>query len=220
MRTNLGLLKVVARHHDFRAGNTTIDWLERELDALLHGALRPPAEFVAAAAAFHAGRGGWIGAGTSRVWLDDGNQHVAVDLGRGIATLSGQQFRFESTSDGPECRVAIEGNGEYHATYSIQPAPHVSLESGDIYVVPPPPLPRRAHAVTAGATAIVAPLAGTIAAVRVGEGDSVATGAPLVMLEAMKMEHRIAATADGTVRAIHVAPGDVVREGDLLVELT
>ncbi|HMO54341.1 MAG TPA: acetyl-CoA carboxylase biotin carboxyl carrier protein subunit, partial [Tepidiformaceae bacterium] len=87
------------------------------------------------------------------------------------------------------------------------------------HLVPPPPLPRRAHAATEGATAITAPLAGTIAAVRVAEGDAVQAGQALVMLEAMKMEHRITATVDGVVRAIHVQQGDVVREGDLLAEL-
>src|SRR5690606_7021358 len=76
-------------------------------------------------------------------------------------------------------------------------------------LVPPPPLPRRAHTASEGATAITAPLSGTIAAVRVTEGDAIETGQALVLLEAMKMEHRIVATADGTVRSVLVKAGDV-----------
>ena len=89
----------------------------------------------------------------------------------------------------------------------------------DIYLVPPPPLPRRMQAATAGATAITAPLAGTIAAVRVAEGDEVAEGELLLVLEAMKMEHRITAPSAGVVKAVHVRERDVVREGDTLLGL-
>jgi biotin carboxyl carrier protein len=74
-------------------------------------------------------------------------------------------------------------------------------------------------AAVAGATAVTAPLAGTIAEVRVKEGDAVEAGDLLVLLEAMKMEHRVIATAAGSVKRVAVATADVVREGDILVEL-
>ena len=54
---------------------------------------------------------------------------------------------------------------------------------------------------------------GRVLAVTCQVGDHVAAGAPLVVLEAMKMEHTVRATAAGTVRAIHVAVGDQV-DGD------
>ncbi|WP_343394565.1 biotin/lipoyl-containing protein [Candidatus Amarobacter glycogenicus] len=92
-------------------------------------------------------------------------------------------------------------------------------QASAIYVVPPPPLPRRVHTAAEGATAITAPLAGTIAAVRVAEGDEVAEGQLLLVLEAMKMEHRITAPSAGVVKAVHVRERDVVREGDTLLEL-
>jgi biotin carboxyl carrier protein len=68
------------------------------------------------------------------------------------------------------------------------------------------PHPSRAActAAAAGATAITAPLAGTIAAVSVAEGDEVAEGQLLLVLEAMKMEHRITAPSAGVVKAVHV----------------
>ena len=66
---------------------------------------------------------------------------------------------------------------------------------------------------------IVAPLPGTITGLPVSVGDVVEPGQLLCLLEAMKMEHRVTATAAGTVSRIAVAVGAVVREGDLLVEL-
>lgn len=45
----------------------------------------------------------------------------------------------------------------------------------------------------------------------------VQSGAPLIVLEAMKMEHTLYAAADATVGALHAAPGDVVAQKALLV---
>ena len=67
--------------------------------------------------------------------------------------------------------------------------------------------------------AVVAPLSGTVAGLRVSEGDVVETGQLLVLLEAMKMEHRVTATMAGTVKRVAVRDRDVVREGDVLIEL-
>ena len=48
-------------------------------------------------------------------------------------------------------------------------------------------------------------------------GGVVKRGQPLMVLEAMKMEHTIAAPADGTVERVHFAPGDLVEEGAELI---
>ena len=50
----------------------------------------------------------------------------------------------------------------------------------------------------------------------VAEGDTVEDGDTLVILESMKMEIPVIATADGAVTRLHVAEGDVVQEGDLI----
>ena len=68
-----------------------------------------------------------------------------------------------------------------------------------------------------GAFAVRAPLQGTIASFAVGEGDAVAAGRALLVLEAMKMEHVIEADRSGIVRALAAAPGDTVTEGQPLV---
>ena len=66
---------------------------------------------------------------------------------------------------------------------------------------------------------LTAPMSGSIVAVMVKEGDAVSKGAPLIVLEAMKMEHTIVAPADGVVSAVHYALGDRVAEGADLVDL-
>jgi biotin carboxyl carrier protein len=60
---------------------------------------------------------------------------------------------------------------------------------------------------------------GTVIEVRVAPGQEVAAREPLVLLEAMKLEHPVASPFDATVAAVHVAPGDRVAAGELLVEL-
>ncbi|HDG7833160.1 TPA: pyruvate carboxylase subunit B, partial [Klebsiella quasipneumoniae] len=75
-------------------------------------------------------------------------------------------------------------------------------------------------AAPAGAgTPVTAPLAGTIWKVIAGEGQSVAEGEVLLILEAMKMETEIRAARAGTVRGIAVKAGDAVAVGDTLLQL-
>ena len=50
-------------------------------------------------------------------------------------------------------------------------------------------------------------------------GDAVTKGQPLAVMEAMKMEHTIAAPADGEVVELLFAPGDQVQDGDELLTL-
>lgn len=68
-------------------------------------------------------------------------------------------------------------------------------------------------------TKVESPLPGVIIEVSVKEGQAVKMGQKVAVLEAMKMENEIAATADGTVTAIHVAKGDSVLEGAPIVTI-
>jgi 3-methylcrotonyl-CoA carboxylase alpha subunit len=65
---------------------------------------------------------------------------------------------------------------------------------------------------------LVAPLPGKVAAVLVVAGARVEKDTPLLILEAMKMEHTIAAPARGVVAAVHCRPGDQVVEGADLID--
>jgi 3-methylcrotonyl-CoA carboxylase alpha subunit len=70
----------------------------------------------------------------------------------------------------------------------------------------------------AAAGKLTAPMPGRVSAVRVAPGERVARGHPLIVVEAMKMEHTIAAPAAGVVGAVHFRVGDLVEEGaELLV---
>lgn len=65
----------------------------------------------------------------------------------------------------------------------------------------------------------VSPLPGTVIAVHVSAGQSVEDGTLLMVVEAMKMEHKITAHASAVVREVRFAAGDRVDAGDLLVVL-
>lgn len=65
--------------------------------------------------------------------------------------------------------------------------------------------------------AVRAPIAGRVLSVRVKAGDAVKSGDVLLILEAMKMENEIKASADGTVKEVLVGEGARVMEGDSLV---
>ncbi len=73
--------------------------------------------------------------------------------------------------------------------------------------------------VSADGTTVDAEMQGTILEVNVSEGDEVAEGDVLLVLEAMKMENDIVAEAGGTVSEVAVAEGDSVDMGDPLVVL-
>lgn len=75
------------------------------------------------------------------------------------------------------------------------------------------PKPSAAPAPTAGGTTVSSPLPGVILDVCVKEGDTVKNGEKIMVLEAMKMENVIEATADGVIKSIKVNKGDSVMEG-------
>ena len=76
-----------------------------------------------------------------------------------------------------------------------------------------------ANAAPSGPAPIIAPMPGLIVRVSVSVGDRVEAGQGLVVMEAMKMENELRATAPGTVRSVNVTPGTAVEKGTLLVEL-
>ena len=66
---------------------------------------------------------------------------------------------------------------------------------------------------------VTAPFAGVVVAIAHERDEHVGAGAPLVVLEAMKMEHEVLADTEGVIRGVAVAVGDAVQEGQLLVTL-
>jgi propionyl-CoA carboxylase alpha chain len=101
---------------------------------------------------------------------------------------------------------------------------HIDPVSGDVYLDDDSmvrqrlrPLPRfvnPADAVASGS--LLAPMPGTVVRVAVGPGATVAAGDPVLVLEAMKMQHTVSAPHDGTIIEIHVQPGTQVAAGEVL----
>jgi len=70
-----------------------------------------------------------------------------------------------------------------------------------------------------GSGSLAAPMPGRVIKLFVETGAKVKKGQPLLILEAMKMEHTITAPADGTVKEIHYAAGEQVLEGAELIRV-
>ncbi|HEX6645450.1 MAG TPA: biotin/lipoyl-containing protein [Gemmatimonadales bacterium] len=64
-----------------------------------------------------------------------------------------------------------------------------------------------------------APMPGLVVRIQVALGDRVPAGAPVAVLEAMKMENQLRAPAAGVVRAVHVREGEAVEKGKGLIDL-
>jgi 3-methylcrotonyl-CoA carboxylase alpha subunit len=112
--------------------------------------------------------------------------------GRLAIRLGDAGFSARILRQGPERWVVVEG-----ATYLLTlEDPFRSLESE-----------------AGGSGRIVAPMPGKVTAVLVAAGDAVAAGAPLLRLEAMKMEQTLTAPHDGVVASLSYAAGELVEEG-------
>lgn len=116
--------------------------------------------------------------------------------------------------------VAAVLDGERRGARWYRHGPHLHLWSGAAHHEFLLEDPRtREFAASAASGGLTTPLPGVVAAVSVEEGQTVSAGEVLMVIEAMKMEHSIAAPYDGVVRAIHFVRGDRVPEGSELLSL-
>jgi biotin carboxyl carrier protein len=86
-------------------------------------------------------------------------------------------------------------------------------------IAPAPDVDRAARAAAAhggGPISLEAPMPGQILLVHGEPGRAVQAGDPVVILEAMKMEHAVAAPMDGRIAELHVEVGQQVQRGQLL----
>jgi 3-methylcrotonyl-CoA carboxylase alpha subunit len=127
-----------------------------------------------------------------------------------LATMQKHDDSLAITLDGARVTASVVPLGEERYVFSA--ADMVRLHLVD-------PLAHAADEAAAGDGHLMAPMSGSIVSVLVKVGNAVARGAPLMILEAMKMEHTIAAPAAGTVTAVHYREGDQVSEGVALIDL-
>ena len=241
--TNIPFLAALAGHADFASGNVDTGLIDRDLERLV---ARPDAPLEAFALAAlealglvrpdHLGRSSdsdpWSSLTGWRLWSEA--EHVASlacgedqidvrvtiesDGSYRIDAPGGSVVIEELTIDGDTiaCRTADR-------TFPARVVRHdatitVSLDGHIFCWTIPDPL-----AGSAGPDAtqdrLIAPMPGLIKVVAAARGDQVARDAPLIVMEAMKMEHTLRAPRDGIVGETFVQVGDQVEEGGTLLEL-
>ena len=122
---------------------------------------------------------------------------VCEDDGSLTATIDGRQLRGRVLRIGSDLAVLLKGS-----TYTLTPFD---------------PLEAAEHSVT-GVRDLVAPMPGKIIQVLVKAGDAVKRGQAVAILEAMKMEHTLAAQADGVISELPWSTGDQVSEGAVIAK--
>ncbi|MEE8399012.1 MAG: biotin carboxylase N-terminal domain-containing protein [Desulfobacterales bacterium] len=116
-------------------------------------------------------------------------------------------------------QIALELDGR-HLSFTVTSQADqwiVHAPGGQIELTEMPRFPERDLGETAGG--LTAPMPGKVIATYVSVGDHVEAGKVLLILEAMKMEHRITAPTDGVISEVRVQEGDQVANGELLIVL-
>ena len=234
--TNRDLLVGILEHDEFVAGTTDTGFLDRHAPEVLAATARDPAlpTYCVIAAIwqrlFDRGRSpqpGGIPAAWRNVGPADQPRTYVLRGETHIVRISGPHGARVVELDGRAVAVHHLDVTEGWATGEID-ARHVSCElhrAGDtVYVdgslgaASLTVVPRLAEAEAEDVPgSLHAPLPGAVRRVTVSEGDEVAAGDLLVVLEAMKMEHSIRAPHDGRVSLVSVADGDQVESGAVLV---
>lgn len=114
----------------------------------------------------------------------------------------------DTVIDGRRMKFQMRANGTVWQTHG--PAGDLQIEELPRFVVPDE---------TELSGGLIAPMPGKVLATAVAEGEDVEAGQLLVVLEAMKMEHRIVAPAAGTITKIHIEVGEQVEKDVVLVDL-
>jgi propionyl-CoA carboxylase alpha chain len=238
LRTNRELLVNVLRHPAFLDGATDTAFFDThglaELSAPLADAATVRLSAIAAALAeaahnralapvFGSIPSGWrnlaSGYQVKSYRDDEGNEHrVEYRFTRnGLVFAGGEPVQLVSSapdevvladSDGVACSFAVARYGQ-----DI----YVDSARGPAHLVALPRFPEPGSAVEQGS--LVAPMPGNVIRLGAQVGDTVTAGQPLIWLEAMKMEHTIAAPTDGVLTQLNVNTGQQVEVGAVLARV-
>jgi propionyl-CoA carboxylase alpha chain len=119
---------------------------------------------------------------------------IAAAPDHAVLEVAGVRYRFDVTRSGDAVWVDSAFGHVRLACVPRLPEPAVIAEPGSL----------------------VAPVPGNVVRIDAAVGQQLSAGQPVLVIEAMKMEHQIAAPADGRLTEIRVAPGDQVQAGDVL----
>ncbi|MER8789555.1 acetyl/propionyl/methylcrotonyl-CoA carboxylase subunit alpha [Mesorhizobium sp. M0983] len=220
---NTAFLAALAADADFAAGDVDTDLIARHQQALT--AVPPPSgETIAAAAPAASGAGDLPS--SDDPWSSlAGYAHFHAVARRTLLKFGEQEIgaRVSVRPDG-RFEVALDAPYDSANSHDLRAAPrlarwpgHVTIFKGAIgygFAVPDPLA--RADEAAAASGSLRAPMPGLVKLVRAGKGEAVIKGQPLLILEAMKMEHTIAAPHDGVIAEI-AAEGAQVTDGTVLV---
>ena len=216
IRANVPLLSWIARDEWFREGKTTTSFLSQRLDETIFSNPHVPDDALAFAlgARLADGAVAWrIGGIGVPVWLESNGKDFRVDaslIDNGRWQLSGAlEGILTARRRGEHLSVALDGREIVPDGRRYEFAP-----------LRPPSADTRGAAGTAagGDGRVTSPMPGKIVKVAVQPGDAVEPHALLLVLEAMKMEHRIEASATAKVKSLLVKEGDIVSGGAALLE--
>ena len=225
LTTNVGFLRRLLAHPDVVAGRLDTELVDRIAPSLLADAA--PAPVVAAAALLQrllaepAGPiidpwdavDGWRLLGPATVaseWLVAGTT-VPVAVGIDSVRVGGQELAAQARFEG-ESLILDAGDGAWRLAWAAAGDVVWLGHEGDTWMLTRlrETIDRTGSSDGAGVGPLTSPMPGTVLAVNVSPGDEVTAGQPIVVVEAMKMEHVIVAPADGTVTEVLVATGDRV----------
>jgi acetyl/propionyl-CoA carboxylase alpha subunit len=241
VKTNLGLLKAVVTHPAFVAGTFDLGLLESMPPASFAPVL--PDDVLLAAAAADAGPfekargddpwsalGAWRVGGPARLEYLYQGRRVAAEVERIASTrdawrvTSGERTQEVEAAAGPSGEVIVRTGGAETAWRVRREGGRLILErDARRYIVGRPAPSTSGGSASAAAShtgEMRAPMPGVVVRVLVAEGDHVTARQPLVMLEAMKIEHIIHSNVDGVVRRVHCRVGQRVAEGEIVIEVT
>jgi len=143
-------------------------------------------------------------------YLHDGALHLS--FGETAGTLT-----FAVVESGVDVQYA--GHRQTVSVYKHRDVDHVFTAQGATQIVVIDLLAHAGDSQGEGGR-LTAPMPGKIVSFSIKVGDKVAKGQALAVMEAMKMEHTIAAPHDGTVTELLYAPGDQVTEGSELIRVS
>jgi acetyl-CoA/propionyl-CoA carboxylase biotin carboxyl carrier protein len=162
-----------------------------------------------------------------KVVLDRGDREIAAEVvphGAGYAVaLNGRRLLVEGAI-GPSMRVLVD-HRPVEATARRDGASVIVEIRGRAYRfrvrdARAPKLARRGGGADLARGELHAPMPGMVVEVLAHVGDQVVAGAPLVVVEAMKMQNAFVAPVTGRVASVAVRPGTAVESGQLLVAVT
>jgi propionyl-CoA carboxylase alpha chain len=223
--TNRDQLVAVLRSEAFLAGDVSTDFLTRSVveprEPSAEGVSRPSAVAAAIALAEQAGANRTVQRGIPVGWRNVASQPHRTGFADG-SVVEWWRGRDGYLVDGcavvtaSPSSVTLESDG-VRTTYDISihdDDVDVDSPTGHVRLTRKPRFTDPADSVASGS--LLAPMPGTVAVVAVEKGAEVTTGQPVVVLEAMKMQHTVGAPHDGVVAAIDVQPGQQVAAGEVL----